>query len=56
MKLIKSKSLTEAQEFRDKFFGKNKNYKIKCNTIGEIISCESDDIDIIKYLKSIGLK
>lgn len=56
MRLIKSKSLTEAQEFRDKFFGKNKNYKIECNTVGEIIKCDTEDKDIIKYLKSIGLE
>lgn len=55
MRLIKSKSLTEAQEFKKMFYGKKKNYRIECNTVGEIIKCDTEDKDIIKYLKSIGL-
>ena len=55
MKLTKSKPQTEAQEFKSKFHGKKKNYRIEYDTIGNIISCETKDKDIIKHLKSIGL-
>jgi hypothetical protein len=56
MKLTKSKPQTEAQEFKSKFHGKKKNYKIEYDTMGNIISCETKDKDIIKHLKLIGLK
>jgi hypothetical protein len=55
MKLEKIKPPTEAQEFKEKFSNKKKNYKIKFNTMGEILSCETEENDIIKYLKSKGL-
>ena len=56
MKLTKSKPQTEAQEFKSKFHGQKENYKIEYDTMGNIISCETKDKDIIKHLKLIGLK
>ena len=56
MKLTKSKPQTEAQEFKSKFQGKKKNYRLECDTMGNLISCETTDKDIIKHLKEKGLK
>lgn len=54
MKLTKSKPQTEAQKFHNTFHGKKKNYRMECDTMGNIISCETGDKDIINHLKLIG--
>tara|TARA_R100001086_G_scaffold45785_1_gene20266 strand:+ start:844 stop:1014 length:171 start_codon:yes stop_codon:yes gene_type:complete len=56
MKLTKSKPQTEAQKFHDEFNGKKKNYRMECDTMGNIILCETVDKDIIKHLKLIGFE
>ncbi len=54
MKLTKSKPKTEAENFRNKFYGKKKNYRMECDTMGNIILCETTDKDIINHLKLIN--
>ena len=54
MKLTKSKPQTEAQKFHDEFNGKKKNYRMECDTMGNIILCETTDKDIINHLKLIN--
>ena len=56
MKLSKEQTRTETLQFSHKFHGKKKNYRIECDTMGNIISCETVEKDIIKHLKLIGLK
>ena len=53
MKLTKSTPLTEVDKFMKLFYNKNKKYKIK-SVNGKIISCESSDKNIIKFLKEKG--
>ena len=53
MKLTKSLPLTEMQKFHNKFYGKKKNYKVKSDTSGNIISLETTDQSIIKYASII---
>ena len=53
--LEKIKPITEAQEFKEKFSNKKKNYKIKFNTMGEILSCETEENDIIKYYEALNI-
>ena len=55
MKLTKSTPLSEVQNFMKLFHNKNRKYKIK-SINSKIISCETVDKDIIKYLKSIGFE
>ena len=56
MNLIKAKALTEAQEFHKKFNKKNKSsFTLKTDTLGNILSVQTDDNKIIAYLKKIGL-
>jgi hypothetical protein len=53
MKLSRTIPKTEAEKFHEKFSGKS--YKSKANILGELISVETKDSEIIKYLKKIGL-
>jgi|TARA_R100001530_G_scaffold132956_1_gene105821 hypothetical protein len=55
-KLKRDLPLTEIQEFHQKFPDKKLSYSIFSDNNGRIISIETDNKEIIKYVKQIGLE
>ena len=55
MKLVKSNPSTDVEKFMEKFHNQDKKYRIK-SINGEIVSCDTVDKNIIKFLEGIGLK
>ena len=55
-RLQKASSETELSEFNKKFLNKKKSYVISSDMIGNIISIDTKDKEIIAYAKELGLK
>jgi hypothetical protein len=55
-RLQKASSGTELSEFNKKFLNKKKSYAISSDMIGNIISIDTKDKEIIAYAKELGLK
>jgi len=47
---------TELSEFNKKFLDKKKSYIITYDMIGNIVSVDTTDKEILDYLKKLGLK
>jgi hypothetical protein len=56
MKLEKNVSATEQSEFNKKFPNKNKSYRISFDVMGNILSIDTKDKEILAYAKTLGLK
>ena len=56
MKLKRDLPLTEIEEFHNKFSGKKLSYSIFSNSDGKITKIETENKEILKYAKSLGLK
>ena len=54
-RLQKASSETELSEFNKKFLNKKKSYAISSDMIGNIISIDKKDKEIIAYVKKLGL-
>ena len=54
-RLQKASSETELSEFNKKFLNKKKSYVISSDMIGNIISIDTKDKEIIAYVKKLGL-
>jgi len=55
IRLQKALSETELSEFNKKFLNKKKSYVISSDMIGNIISIDTKDKEIIAYAKELGL-
>jgi len=55
-RLEKASSETELSKFNNKFLDKNKSYIISSDMLGNIISIDTKDKEILAYVKKLGLK
>jgi hypothetical protein len=55
MKLKSKRDKTQAQKFLEKF-KKKKSYRMVSTPTGEIISVDTNDKEIIVYIKELGLE
>jgi len=53
--ILTKDSSSQFTEFKKKF-SKKKNYIVTCNSLGEIISIDTKDKEILDYVKKLGLK
>jgi len=51
MKITPELPPTEIEEFNKKFCDANKSYKISSNMMGKILSIETEDQEILNYIK-----
>jgi len=54
--LEKTAPITEQSEFNKKFHDKNKSFSISYDMMGNILSIETDDKEILEHVSKLGLK